>query len=90
MAVMCLSFAQQTEIAALYRQRFHSFDRLAEYYEVSPTTIRKVLLEMGEIKHKPVLSVEDGQILRLVRQYNLSVTKLESMIKGHGLLAKNV
>lgn len=89
MAVQCLSFVQKTEITALYRQRFHSLERLAEYYEVSASTIRKVLIECGEIKHKPVLSVEEGQMLRLLKQYNIGVTKLQAMIQGQGLLARN-
>lgn len=80
MAVVCMSEAQKIAAAELYKQRFHSMDRLAEYFGRSSSTIRKVLLEQRVLKHKPVLSVEEGCMLRLLHKHKITPAKLEKLL----------
>lgn len=83
MAVFVLYEWEKTEIVGLYKSRFHTMQSLANYYNVSTSTIRSVLVERKVIKPKPVLSVDQHKMLALLNKNNISYYKLNQILRGN-------
>ena len=83
MTVMCLSETQKQIVADLYSTRFYPIQQLALDCRVSTTTIRNVLIEKGAIKLKPVLSVDEGKMLLLLKKHNITPKKLSKLLENN-------
>lgn len=85
-----LSFQEQKDIARIYAKGFHTHEDLADAFNVSSGTIRKVLRAFGMSGLKPQISVEQAKILATAEKYHLSDEKLEQALNAPALSYPNV
>ena len=88
MTVTVLYEWEKKEAAGLYKTRFHTIERLAAYFNVSTTTMRRALMEQRVILPKPTLSIEQHKMLDLIKQAKISRYELTDLLKGYTSYAK--
>lgn len=81
MTVCCLSTRQQHEIAVLYKTGYLTQVTLADYYNVSPSTINKVLDYYGLTRKRPRLSVDQAKMLNFLEVRGMSFEKLQALLE---------
>ena len=79
MTVLIMSTEEKSEVAKLYKTRFHTYAELAEHYGVSTTTISTVLKEQGAVKNKPKLTIEQTQILGFLAEHGVDLHILHAV-----------
>ena len=90
MTVTVLYEWEKKEAAGLYKTRFHTIERLANYFNVSSTTMRNVLLEQKVILPKPVLTVDQHKMLMIIKNNNISLYELNDLVRGYRSYAKGI
>ena len=88
MTVTVLYEWEKKEAAGLYKTRFHTIERLANYFNVSTTTMHRVLKEQKVILPKPTLSIEQHKMLVLLKEAKISSWELTELLKGYTSYAK--
>ena len=88
MTVTVLYEWEKKEAAGLYKTRFHTIERLAAYFNVSATTMRKALMEQKVILPKPTLTIEQHKMLILLKEAKISRWELSGLLQGYASHAK--
>ena len=88
MTVTVLYEWEKKEAAGLYKTRFHTIERLANYFNVSTTTMRKALMEQKVILPKPTLTIEQHKMLVLLKEAKISRWELSGLLQGYASHAK--
>ena len=90
MTVTVLYEWEKKEAAGLYKTRFHTIERLASYFNVSTTTMRRALMEQKVILPKPVLSIDQHKMLMIIKNNNISLYELNDLVRGYRAYAKGI
>ena len=90
MTVTVLYEWEKKEAAGLYKTRFHTIERLASYFNVSTTTMRRALMEQKVILPKPVLSIDQHKMLMIIKNNNISLYELNDLVRGYRAHAKGI
>lgn len=90
MTVTVLYEWEKKEAAGLYKTRFHTIERLASYFNVSTTTMRRALMEQKVILPKPVLSIDQHKMLMIIKNNNISLYELNDLVRGYRSYAKGI
>lgn len=90
MTVTVLYEWEKKEAAGLYKTRFHTIERLASYFNVSTTTMRRALMEQKVILPKPTLSIEQHKMLMIIKNNNISLYELNDLVRGYRSYAKGI
>lgn len=88
MTVTVLYEWEKEEAAGLYKTRFHTIERLANYFNVSTTTMRRALMEQKVILPKPVLSIDQHKMLLIIKNNNISLYELNDLVRGYRAYAR--
>ncbi len=88
MTVTVLYEWEKKEAAGLYKTRFHTIERLAGYFNVSTSTMRKALMEQKVILPKPTLTIEQHKMLILLKEAKISRWELSGSLQGYTSHAK--
>ena len=88
MTVTVLYEWEKKEAAGLYKTRFHTIERLANYFNVSTTTMRRALMEQKVILPKPTLTIEQHKMLVLLKEAKISRWEFSGLLQGYASHAK--
>ena len=88
MTVTVLYEWEKKEAAGLYKTRFHTIERLASYFNVSSSTMRRALMEQRVILPKPTLSIDQHKMLLIIKNNNISLYELNDLVRGYRAYAR--
>ena len=83
MTVRCLTQPCKNQILDLYKRKLMSQKELADWFNVSPRTINRVLIEAGEATPVERIQGEAYQVMQLLKKHALDYQKLNMLLENH-------
>ena len=83
MTVRCLTQPCKNQILDLYKRKLMNQKELADWFNVSPRTINRVLIEAGEATPVERIRGEAYQVMQLLKKHALDYQKLIILLENH-------
>ena len=83
MTVKKLNSAGKSEVLKMYFSKEYTLTEIAFMLEVSRRTVGRVIIEAGLATPVPRLQGEAYQAMKILNKYDISVSKLEDLLKGY-------